>query len=309
MAGPALEQIAEDLYGAGADRATLCGYDLLVKGQYETQGDADTRLWIKRITHQLGAAPALHSDGPFAVLLKQLLVHRRLPFDVMRVICGGEGVQKYKELRDHEAVVSSEDRGLSAVGDEWDEVIFYIIWFTVGPRTQQWYRMAHTPEQLLGDEGTVTRVQRMTPGHLRAKIEFAQLLAAEAGDDSKAVLDALRELQVAGDAVQTCPYIEIDVIGIKYTKGDQPARYPFPCAIKKEPVLACRRRLVGYKDVMRAENELPRGFAAAMVQCDHRYEFIVVVKRKAKRAVFVIARDLIMMDPTAEGSVRTHVNT
>lgn len=280
--------------------------DKLCKEHFEAKGRTEMRVWMNRLTQQLMSAPDT-SENPFAILLQRLLREHHMGFDAISILCGGDGVRKYQELREHEAAVTQ--RSLAAVGDEWDKAVYHILWCVVGPATQRWYRMVHTPEGLLGDSTVLTKAARMTPGQVRAKNDLLRLWAAQAksGDDT---LEMVREMHVGGDVSRACPYVEVEVVGSRGSDSSMHADAPFPCDYKRAPVLACRRRLVGYQDVLRPENGLSPGFAAAMVRCDHEQEFILVVRRKGKEAVFVVARDLVMMDPdAAKGSVQTHVNS
>ena len=92
-------------------------------------------------------------------------------------------------------------------------------------------------------------------------------------------------------------------------KAEDPEAPFIMCAMAKPPAFTCRRRLVGYAQLMRAQNRLPSGFAAAMAACDHHNEFILLVRQQTKAAVFVIAKDLILMDPDpSRSSTDLHMN-
>ena len=107
--------------------------------------------------------------------------------------------------------------------------------------------------------------------------------------------------------MSACPYVEIDIVGTKGDVGGAQAPV-FRATTPSAWVIASS--LVGYTGADAAGERPSTGFAAAFAKCDHAREFILVVRRKAKQAVFLVARDLVMLDPCAEtGSVRTHVNS
>lgn len=294
MAMAAFEMLAERALNEKGPAAAEA-LNLIKDGKFETHGKKELLRSAVRVARQAATTDQLcEKTSPFALLFRTLCAHRQFKFQSITFLCGGDGDASFEELRMHEAVVESGGGTLTGTATEFDLVVRHIIWCLVGPRSQAWFRMAHTPEGLLGSDADLTLVKRITEVQIRAKEDLIMALSRHCSEE--VVRKAIADLHVGGDAVQTCPYIEIQVQKTKRKVKELESPFVM-CAMATPPGFTCRRRLVGHAQLMRAQNRLPSGFAAAMAVCDHEKEFILLVRQHIKAAVFVIAKDLILMDP------------
>ena len=277
------------------------------QGKFESHGRPDVLRAGKRIAARIDPAE-IGTDKPFPRLLRFLSADNDLKFQTIRFLCGGNDYSTFEELKGHEVVIGDDDHTLTGRPSEFDCVVRHLIWCVVGPASQMWFRMAHTPEALLNNDSVLTEAVRMTEAQIRAKEEMFEYFSQHCEKDT--LVRLIQELQIGGDIVQTCPYVEISVQRTP-SKIAKETKCPFPkCALDRPPSFSCRRRLVGYADLLRPQNKLPASFAAAMAACDHDAEFILMIRQQHKIAVFVVAKDLILMDPDpTHSSTQLHVNS
>lgn len=217
---------------------------------------------------------------PFVDMLRRFvkegMVSGTLVLDVMY---GGEPDAVCKNIHRHEAG-SDGDKQMRGETFPWDLVVTSIFWQHVCKTgAEQLYLLTHSPKQTIMEDSTSSLVTSMTPAQVQAKAEFVKILLELKPTVGKY---AVQTMQVANS--QICPYIEI-TIDFNANGSTTDIR------------IYTLARAVGTTDVLRKKNNLPPGFAEAMVTCRHTHEFILLIRSKQSHpgrqgSVFVVSRNL-----------------